>query len=101
MMGLIMLLVKDSSTLMELGGNTMFFATGGDWIIFGIVVILMVAIALLGANGKSGAAVTVGMSIAFLLAYMNPAFLFIFWLGAVASILMLVNGIRKWITGTQ
>jgi len=101
MMNMVLLLMEDSNSLLDLGGNAFFFATGGDWILYGIIVILMVAIALLGANGKSGAAVVVGMSIAFLLSLKNPAFLFIFWLGAVLSILMLMNGVRKWITGTQ
>ena len=92
-------LLTDASTVTDLFYNSFVEWTGGDYVIIGIGVLFMLAMALIMAKARSSTAVVVGMAMAFILSIFNPAFAFIFWLAVIGSVFVLVNGVRKWITG--
>ena len=96
---MIPLLVPDTNTLFGMTGNMVTSAFGGDTILFGVVFVFLIAFVLLKSDVKASGAVAIGVAIFFVLSIINPAFSFLFYLALVVVALMLVNGLRRIVTG--
>jgi len=49
--------------------NTIVEFTGGDWILIGLVIFAMLALVMLFAKVRSGAAIVIGVGFSYLLSY--------------------------------
>ena len=98
-MNLPMLLVQDGSTFFGFFGNLINSAFGGDMIFLGLLMLFFIAYILLQNNVKGSGAVAIGVCIVFTISLLNPMFSFMFYVALVVVALMLVNGLRKMVTG--
>ncbi len=94
-----LLMIQDSNTVAGFGWNTIVEFTGGDWILIGLVIFAMLALVMLFAKVRSGAAIVIGVGFSYLLSTFVPDFAFIFWIAIIAGMFMLVQGMRKQSTG--
>jgi len=91
-------MITDANNVVEIAASTLFGASGGSWILLGFAVLLVVAIALVMAKAKIGTVILSGTCIIFIFSLLDPAFMFMFWVALIISLLMLVNGLRKQFT---
>jgi len=89
------LLIEDANTVSQFGWNVVTEFTGGDWILIGILIFLLVAITLLFGKVRSGAAMAIGLSFTYLITLFAPEFSFIFWIAVIASLFLLVMNFRR------
>jgi len=71
----------------------------GGLLFIGIIFFICVMGALLIGKVKASTAVMVGASMAVMLSFITAGFGFIFWIAILASLFILINAIRKRITG--
>ena len=88
-------MITDTNSVGEFGFNALVGATGGDFLILGLVVILVIALACIVGRVKAGTALMIGLFTIFLFALFIPTLMSIFWIILIISILVLINGIRK------
>jgi len=93
------LLMEDGSSVSELVGSVINSFIGGDWLFFGIVIMLLLAVAFIFGKAKTGTAVVIGMGFLFFISLFNPVFWFGWWLGLAVGAFVLINALRKQITG--
>ena len=96
---MIPILLTDANTPSAFIYNFVIEFTGGDWILLGIVVLMVLIFVLAMARVRSGGIVAVGAAFFFVLSLFNPIFMFLFWIALIIAIFVLVNAIRKKITG--
>ena len=89
---------EDTNNIVNLFGNSLIGATGGDWILLGILFIIIIGFALLMGRARAGLVVMVGVASIFVFSIVAPAFAFMFWIALIISIMVLVTGIRRWLT---
>ena len=94
-------MIGDSNSVVGFATNFIGgMVTGTDSFVFiGIILFLLVAVMMIFARVKVGTAVMVGASMAVMLSAVASEFGFIFWIAILVAGFVLVNGIRKWITG--
>jgi len=92
-------MIPDSNSAMELIGSSVVGSVGGDMILLGLLFIVLISFVLLKAKVKAGSIVAIGVCITFTFSLLNPAFGFVFYVALVITALMLVNGLRKMVTG--
>jgi len=92
-------MIGDSNSAIGFTTNLLGGITSGDMLLLGILLFGGVMIALMLARVKASTAVMVGVAMAFMLAFVAGAFMVLFWIALIISIFVLMNGIRKWITG--
>lgn len=90
---------EDANTISGFAYNVAVEFTGGDWVFVGLVVLILLIFVLALAKVRSGGIVAVGSVFFFILGIFNPIFMVMFWIALVISMFILVNGIRKKITG--
>jgi len=93
------LLLADANTPVSLASSFVDSFFGGDWILIGIGIFILLAIVLTLAKVRASGVVVVGIGFSYLLGLFYPAFQFIFWLGIVVGVFMLIMGLRR--TTTQ
>ena len=93
------LLLEDSNSVAGFVNSIIYSTIGGDWLLFGICVMVVVCIALIFAKAKTGLAVAAGMSFIFFISLLNPVFWFAWWLAILVAAFILINALRKQITG--
>jgi hypothetical protein len=71
---------------------------GGDIILFGIILFILIIIGLVLAKAKAGVVISVSVALAFLLSLSAPEFMFLFWIAIVVSLFVLIAGLRRWMT---
>ena len=98
-MNIPLLMIEDANTVSGFGWNTIVEFTGGDFIIIGLAIFAMLALVLLFAKVRSGAAIVIGVGFSYLLSVLTPEFAFVFWIAIIAGIFMMVQGFRKQSTG--
>lgn len=91
--------IADANTTVGVASSFVNSMFGGDTVLLGIGFFLIIAAVLLIAKTRASGVVAVGIGIAYFLSLFNPAFQFIFWLGVIAGVFMLIMGLRK--TTTQ
>ena len=93
-------MIADTNSVIDFGYNTLVGTVGGDWILLGILIFAVIGIALVLGRAKASTVVMVGVSMAFIFGLLIPgAFMFIFWIAIIGAMFVLINGLRKWITG--
>jgi hypothetical protein len=92
-------MITDTNSVIGFASNLLGGITGGDIILMGFLFFLIVTVGLIMAKVKASTAVMVGVSIAFMFAFYAGAFIVIFWIALIAALFVLINGLRKWITG--
>lgn len=94
-------MLDDTNSIVSLFGNSLGGMIGGEGslILIGILFFLVVAVAMIYAKVRTGTAVMIGASMAVLLSFVTPEFGFLFWIAILVAGFVLINGLRKWITG--
>jgi len=93
-------MITDTNSIVGFAYDTMIGSVGGDWILLGILVFAVIGIALIMGRAKASTVLMVGVSMAFVFGLLIPsAFMFIFWIAIIGAVFVLINGLRKWITG--
>jgi hypothetical protein len=93
------ILIQDANTLSGFMYNVVIDFTGGDWILVGIGLLILVGLLLALGGVRSGGAIAIVISIVFALSLLDSSFIFIFWIGFIIAVFVLMNAIRKKITG--
>ena len=90
---------EDTNNIVGLVSNSLIGATGsGDWIILGILFLAIIGFALLMGRARAGLVIMVGVASIFVFSIIEPAFAFMFWVALIISLLVLVMGLRRWLT---
>lgn len=95
-------MIADTNSAVQFATNVVTGSNGlagGDTVILGIIIFTLVLLALVWVKAKASVVICVGISIAFMLSFVNPDFIFLFWIALIASAFVLVNGLRKMFTG--
>ena len=93
-------MITDTNSIIEFGVSTLLGATGGNMIFLGILFFLGLGVILIMGKAKASTVVMVGVSFSILFGILVPwAFMWIVWIAILASLFVLINGLRKWITG--
>ena len=92
-------MIDDTNSVVGLAGNWLGGITSGDMILLGILVFAGIMLVLVFAKVKASTALMVGVSVMFMFAMVASAFMIFFWIALIISIFVLINGIRKWVTG--
>jgi predicted membrane protein len=93
-------MIADTNSVFDFGYNVLTGVVGGDWVFLGILLFIALGLGLIYSRARASSVVMVGVALAFLFGLMVPgAFMFVFWISIVVSLFVLVNGLRKWITG--
>jgi hypothetical protein len=93
------LLMEDANSLGGLIYSGVIDFTGGDWILLGIGILVLLAFLVAFARVRSGGVVAIATAFIFVLSILDSRFMFIFWIALIISIFILVNAIRKKIVG--
>lgn len=93
--------ILDSNNVSDLLFNTFVGVTSGDWLFLAILLIGIVGMALIYARAKASTSIIVVVSLTFLMSFFVSELIFVWWLAIIGSIFVLMNGLRKWITGQQ
>jgi len=91
-------MITDANTVQEFMLNTFVGITGGNFLLLGILVFLIIGFALIYGKARASTVVMIGASFVFVFSLLDSQFAFLFWLALIASIFVLINGLRKWIT---
>jgi len=94
-------MISDTNSVLGFIGNIIgsYLPGEGGLLFIGILFFLAVMGVLLMGKVKSGTAVMVGASVAVMLSFVVTGFGFIWWIAILASLFVLINGLRKRITG--
>jgi hypothetical protein len=88
-------MLADTNSIVELGFTSLMGVSSGSFILLGILVLIVIGIALVMGKAKIGIAILSGTCIIFIFSLLEPAFMFMFWIALIVSLLMLVNGLRR------
>jgi len=92
-------MIADVNNVVSLGANTLIGVSSGSMILLGLLILLAVGFALVMGKAKVSTTILSGTCIIFIFSMVEPAFMFMFWVALVVSLLILVNGLRKmWIS---
>jgi hypothetical protein len=93
-------MITDTNSFIGFAGNILGGLLGSDSLVMvGIVFFLVIAVAMIWARVKAGTAVMIGAVCAVMLSFVAPEFGFLFWLAILASLVVLINALRKMWTG--
>lgn len=91
-------MLADTNNLIELIATSLIGSTSGDWMILAIIFMATLGMGLIYARAKASTAVAVIAAVALMFSFVVDGLMFIWWLAIIASIFILINGLRKWIT---
>jgi hypothetical protein len=94
-------MIVDSNSVVSFFSNSVgsLVPGEGNMLFIGIILFLCVAVAMLWARVRAGTAVMIGATMAVMMSFVTREFSFLFWLAILASLFVLINGLRKRITG--
>lgn len=92
-------MIADSNSLTGFLYNSLVGSTGGDFLLLGLLVLLIVGMAFIVGRVKAGTALMVGVFLVFVFALFVPSLMVLFWIILVVSLVVLVNGLRKMFIG--
>lgn len=92
-------MITDSNTLVGFATNTVVGMVGGNWLLLGIIFFIIIAMALIWGRARASLVLMTGFGCVFVFSLLSESFTFLFWLTIIASIFVLLNGLRKWFTG--
>jgi hypothetical protein len=95
-------MISDTNSLVGFVAN--YFASssgfvGGDVIVLGMLVFGCVLGGLIFSKARAGTVVVVTTALAFMISIVESEFMFLFWVSIIVSLFVLINGLRKWMTG--
>jgi hypothetical protein len=95
------MVIADTNSVVGMAFNTLVDVSGGgNWIFIGILLFAVIGWWLMKSGARASTVVMVGVSLATIMIYaVVPEFQFIFWIAIIAAMFVLINGLRKWITG--
>jgi hypothetical protein len=91
-------MITDVNNVVALSGNMLFGVSSGSMVLLGLAILLVVGFLLVMGKAKVSTSILSGTCIIFIFSLVEPAFMFMFWIALVVSLLMLVNGLRKTFT---
>ena len=94
-------MITDTNSVVGFVGNgiSSYLPGEGGLLFVGIIFFICVMGALLMGRVKASTAVMVGASMAVMLSFMTTGFGFLFWIAILGALFVLINGLRKRITG--
>ena len=95
------MVIADTNNVVGFAFNTLVDVSGGgNWIFVGILLFAVIGWWLMKSGARASTVVMVGVSLSMIMIYaVVPEFQFIFWIAIIAALFVLINGLRKWITG--
>ncbi len=100
-MNIPLLLITDSNNIIGLAESIGYSVVGGDIILLGFVVMLIILSLLVMAKAKAGTSVVIIASMIFLFSIFDNRFMFVFWIILVISVFILILEIYKRLTGRR
>ena len=100
-MNIPLLAVTDSNNIIGLAETIGYGIVGGDIILLGFLVMLIILSLLVMAKAKAGTSIVIIASMIFLLSLLNNQFMFVFWIILVISVFILILEIYKRFTGRR
>jgi hypothetical protein len=89
-------MITDTNNVVDFSSNVLGGLLGTDsLVLLGIIFFLVICVALIWSRAKAGTSVMVGAFMAVMLSFVAPEFGFLFWIGILISLVMLINGLRK------
>jgi hypothetical protein len=89
-------MIADTNSVVGFGSNALGGLLGNDsLVLLGIIFFLGICVALIWARAKASTSVMVGSFMAVMLSFVAPEFGFLFWIGILVAIAMIINGLRK------
>jgi hypothetical protein len=93
-------MITDTNSIIGFFSNSMVGMFGdGAFILIGILFFLVIAYFAIVSKARTGTMVMIGASIAVMFSFIAPEFGFLFWIAILVAGFVLINGLRKWITG--
>ena len=92
-------MITDTNSSIGMATNILTGLTGGDIILMGIIFFVLIVAVLMMARVKASTSVMIGISIAFMFSIFASGFMVLFWVGVIVALFVLVNGLRKSLTG--
>jgi hypothetical protein len=94
-------MITDTNNVLGFVSNSIssYLPGEGGLLFIGIIFFICVMVALMYGKVKASTSVMVGASMAVMLSFVVTGFGFIFWIAILASLFVLINAIRKRITG--
>lgn len=93
--------ITDTNNVPDLLFQSFVGITGGDFLLLAILLIAIVAFGLIYARAKASTSIIVIVGLTFVMSFFVSELIFVWWLAIIGSIFVLINGLRKWITGQQ
>lgn len=100
-MNIPLLSIIDSNNIIGLAESIGYSVVGGDIILLGFVVMLIILSLLVMAKAKAGTSVVIIASMIFLFSILDNRFMFVFWIILVISVFILILEIYKRLTGRR
>lgn len=100
-MNIPLLSITDSNNIIGLAESIGYSVVGGDIILLGFVVMLIILSLLVMAKAKAGTSVVIIASMIFLFSILDNRFMFVFWIILVISVFILILEIYKRLTGRR
>lgn len=100
-MNIPLLAITDSNNIIGLAESIGYSVVGGDIILLGFVVMLIILSLLVMSKAKAGTSVVIIASMIFLFSILNNQFMFVFWIILVISVFILILEIYKRLTGRR
>jgi hypothetical protein len=92
-------MIADTNSIVAFGYNSITGIFGGDVLLLGILLLLCVSAIFVVARVKASSALMIGAFMVFIFSIVVGQLFFVFWLIIIASLFILINGLRKQITG--
>ena len=89
------ILLEDTNSVSGLFFNFAVDLTGGDWILLGICCMICLGFLVAFGRVRSGGVLAITAGFILLLSFLNPVFMFVFWIIFIAAVIVLLNAIRK------
>lgn len=100
-MNIPLLSITDSNNIIGLAESIGYGVVGGDIILLGFLVMLIILSLLVMAKAKAGTSVVIIASMIFLFSILDNRFMFVFWIILVISVFILILEIYKRLTGRR
>lgn len=92
-------MITDTNSVVSFSYNTLVGVFGGDFMLLALFLLVGIASVFVLARVKASSALIIGVFFVFIFAAILQQLFFIFWLIIIASLFVLINGLRKMITG--
>ena len=92
-------MITDSNSLVGFATESLVGMTGGNWVLIGIILFLLIGFALIWGRARASVVLMSGLGAVFIFSLLSEQFAFLFWIVIIIAVFVLLMGLRRWITG--